>query len=81
MYRLNDAEQLSPLLPEHRTQRRQLLPIVYAINGAVYVARITALLDHGHLMFDDTVAHIMPPERSIDIDSELDLKLAQAVLT
>ncbi len=54
---------------------RQSLPQVYALNGAVYVAKIDWLLREGTFLTDQTVAYIMPRERSLDIDTELDVCL------
>jgi CMP-N,N'-diacetyllegionaminic acid synthase len=54
--------------------RRQDLPEVYSINGAVYVARIDWLRQTGTFISEETTGYVMPRERSIDLDSELDFK-------
>jgi CMP-N,N'-diacetyllegionaminic acid synthase len=52
--------------------RRQEIPEVYGLNGAVYVAR-TRWIDSGHSFLDGKVAcYEMPPERSLDVDTEWD---------
>jgi N-acylneuraminate cytidylyltransferase len=52
--------------------RRQDFPALVTPNGAVYVAR-TAWLKEGHTFFEGrVVCHEMPPERSLDIDTEWD---------
>lgn len=56
-------------------KRRQDLPTAYVLNGAVYAARIDWLKQHQRFVGDDTVAHIMPAERSLDVDTAFDLKL------
>lgn len=61
--------------------RRQDLPTVFALNGAVYVARREALLEQKTLVGNRTVGSPMPAERSIDIDTPADLQLAEALLT
>jgi len=60
---------------------RQALPDAFAINGAVYAARARALLDDRTASFlvGDARAVLMPPERSIDIDTALDFTIAEAV--
>jgi N-acylneuraminate cytidylyltransferase len=70
MYRVNDDGFLSPLidLPPN-VSRRQDLPPVYLLNGAVYAARVQWLQEHRSFVTCETVAHIMPRERSIDIDT------------
>jgi CMP-N-acetylneuraminic acid synthetase len=60
---------------------RQSLPAAFRLNGAVDVVRTTAIPASGS-PFDagDVRGYVMPPERSIDIDSELDFRLAELVL-
>jgi CMP-N,N'-diacetyllegionaminic acid synthase len=65
-------------LPIHR---RQDLPEAFAYNGAVYVARTEYFCEHQTFFGTDTVGYFMPPERSIDIDTELDLKIAESVIS
>jgi len=77
MYSIADGHRLKPLFEaESQIARRQDLPAAYALNGAVFVARIEFLLKQRTLFNDDTVGCLMPAERSIDIDSELDLQIA-----
>ena len=59
--------------------RRQDLPSAYAINGAVYAARVPWLLEHESFVGPGTLGYVMPKARSIDIDDELDLVIAEAV--
>lgn len=67
--------------PEKVPLRRQHLPDVYALNGAIYAAS-TAFLVAGETFYADrTYAYVMPPERSIDIDTAWDLHLANLILT
>jgi CMP-N,N'-diacetyllegionaminic acid synthase len=60
--------------------RRQDLPPVYRLNGAIYVTRRRVLQDENVILGCDTRALIMDPESSVDIDSALDLKLASLIL-
>lgn len=60
--------------------RRQALPPVYAVNGAIYLAKRQVLLERRTWYTDKTYAYVMPPERSLDIDSAWDLHLADLVL-
>lgn len=59
--------------------RRQDLPTTYVLNGAVFAARIPWLQQQRSFVGNNTVAHVMPRERSLDIDSPLDLQLCEAV--
>ena len=60
--------------------RRQDLPPVLAINGAIYLARCTVLLERETWYTEKTYAYVMPPERSLDIDTPWDLYLADLAL-
>ena len=62
--------------PQYLTRRRQDLPKTYEPNGAVFVSSPAALRAHNGFMAPRTRAYVMPPERSLDIDTELDLELA-----
>ena len=60
---------------------RQQLPKAYQLNGAVYAFRVERLSEHANsLLFGNTGAVIMPPERSVDIDNEIDFMVAEEVL-
>ena len=80
-YRMNEQGRLVTLLdPELAKKRRQDLPPAYVLNGAVYAARIDWLLEQGGFVGADTVAHVMPAERSLDVDTALDLKMVELCL-
>ncbi|WP_246605607.1 acylneuraminate cytidylyltransferase family protein [Sphaerospermopsis torques-reginae] len=60
--------------------RRQDLPRVYKLNGAVYVAQCDWLKESKSFLSHDTLAYVMPLHRSLDIDSELDLDMAELII-
>jgi CMP-N,N'-diacetyllegionaminic acid synthase len=60
--------------------RRQDIPEVYRLNGAVSVTHRDNIMKQNRIITDDARAFIMPEERSIDIDTELDFKLAELLL-
>ena len=60
--------------------RRQDLPPVYRLNGAIYVTRRRVLLDENRILGQDTRALIMDAESSVDIDTLLDLKVAALIM-
>ena len=75
-YRTDDDGRLIGLLDQElASKRRQELPAAYVLNGAVYVARVDWLRDKLRFVTDETVAHVMPAERSLDVDTAFDLKL------
>lgn len=57
--------------------RRQDGPKCYDMNASVYVWRRDALFAGDTVFNDDTLLYVMPEERSIDIDSELDFKFVE----
>lgn len=60
---------------------RQALPRAYQLNGAVYAFRAAGLKQSGRaLLFGKQGAVIMPAARSVDIDTELDFRIAEAML-
>jgi CMP-N-acetylneuraminic acid synthetase len=81
MYALDAGSHLAPLLGEAPATRRQDLPPAYALNGALYVADTAPFVRDGSFMTPETTAYVMPPERSVDIDTMLDWHLAEALLT
>ncbi len=60
--------------------RRQDLPPLYALNGAIYLARYKVLMEWKTFDTDNTFSFVMPPERSLDVDTPWDLYLADLVL-
>lgn len=80
MFSLTPQGYLVPLLrPPRDISRRQDLPKAYVVNGAVYVAKTSWLKESMSFVTEETLAYEMPKERSLDIDTELDLKLAELI--
>jgi len=52
--------------------RRQDAPKVYDMNASIYIWKREALLGYDTLFTDKTSLYVMPEERSVDIDTELD---------
>lgn len=59
--------------------RRQDLPIYYRLNGAVFLVKREEL-ERPQMLRYKSYAYIMPAERSIDIDTEFDLKIAECYM-
>ncbi|MDT8903842.1 cytidylyltransferase domain-containing protein [Anaeroselena agilis] len=57
--------------------RRQDAPKCYDMNASIYVWKRGALLTKAAIFNDDTQLYVMPEERSIDIDSELDFAFVE----
>ena len=79
MFHLTNSR-LTPVLDEPIIERRQDLPKVYALNGAIYVANVSWLTQQKSFLTPNTVAYEMPSERSLDIDTENDFDLLARLL-
>lgn len=66
--------------PEPEGVRRQDLPKAYRRSGAVYVIRRDLIMEENRFYGDHVVGYEVPPERSIDIDDELDWLKAEYLL-
>ena len=80
MYRLGRDQRLRRLMDVESISSRQALPPIYVLNGAMYYARTDWLRQSKALVTDETAAYVMPPERSIDLDTPIDWKLAELLL-
>jgi len=57
--------------------RRQDLPKVYRLNGAVYLIKTSILLHQKTFTTENITGYIMSSESSVDIDNEIDFKFAE----
>jgi CMP-N,N'-diacetyllegionaminic acid synthase len=65
---------------ESSVVRRQDSPKTYDMNASIYIWSRDAILSCDSLFQEKTGLYIMPEERSIDIDSELDYKLVELIM-
>lgn len=56
---------------------RQQLPVYYRVNGALYIVKVKDAVDIFDLYDKKCYAYIMPQEKSIDIDTDLDFEIAE----
>lgn len=76
MYRVAPDNKLQRLLSEvDGAKRRQDLPPAYVLNGAIYIAQIDWLRTNKSFVGVETVAYLMPKERSLDIDTAQDFEI------
>lgn len=64
-----------------KIKRRQDLPKIYELNGAVYVVKRETFLKEKTLETKNITGHIMKAENSIDIDNIIDFKIAEIMYT
>jgi CMP-N,N'-diacetyllegionaminic acid synthase len=79
-YKLDSKNKLIPLLDNDVITRRQDLPKVFALNGALYFCKVSWFMEIESFLTENTIAFHMPYERSLDIDTEFDLKIADLLL-
>lgn len=81
MFTLSRDGSLNKIVPDAGLPlRRQELPPAFLVNGAVYAAWVPWLRQHSTFLGPGVRAHVMPPERSIDIDTLEDFKTAEQLI-
>jgi CMP-N-acetylneuraminic acid synthetase len=76
---LREDGRLEPWLRDDELRPSHELPVLWTRNGAVYASR-RAVLEGGTLVADDARGYAMPQERSLDINTPLDLAFARFLL-
>ena len=71
---------LKPLFDGDSIQRRQDAQTTYTLNGALYYFELPWFLKGKKFLDDKTRGFLMPPERSIDIDTDFDWLVAEFLL-
>jgi CMP-N-acetylneuraminic acid synthetase len=77
VYGITRDERFELLSGQPFNRPRQVLPPVYIPNGALYLAECAWLEKKRSFVSEETGAFVMPPERSIDIDTEFDWNIAE----
>ena len=74
-------DRLEPIMKDgYNVTRRQDALKVYRLNGAIYVTTGDIIMKENRVLGSDTGAYVMPPERSVDIDTERDFRLADLLM-
>ena len=60
--------------------RRQDAPKSYDMNASIYIWKRETLLKENSLFLEETGLYVMPEERSIDIDTELDFEFVEYMM-
>ena len=81
MYQRDSAQRLQPFNKGRPDlTRRQDLPPAYALNGALYLAKVDWLLERRDFIGPETLGYIMPPERSVDLDTPQDWRWVEFLI-
>ena len=78
--RVTSDGRLEDFVAHPQVDRRQDLEPVYSLNGAIYLARRAQLIENQSFYGPRTYAYVMPPERSLDVDTDWELHLCDLVL-
>jgi len=72
---------LTPILKmPTKSTRRQDMPKTYQINGAIYIANRKLIMKKNTIFGKKILAYVMSAEKSVDIDSPLDLIVLKYLL-
>ena len=77
-----ENDQLLPFVIEEKegTRRQDYAPPAFMRNGCIYLARRANIMEHNSIWGQVIRPYIMPEERSVNVDSELDMKLVEFML-
>lgn len=71
---------LENFISRNDMKRRQIQDRYYRPNGAIYICSTSYFKEDHYLYGSNSFAYIMPRERSMDIDTELDLRITEALI-
>lgn len=74
-----EGDHIRPLLPSVADRPRQTFQQTYCFNGAISIISPEQLRRERTFLTPDTVGYVMPAERSVDIDTALDLRWAEVL--
>ncbi len=77
---LPNDKSLEGFIRQTKGDRRQDLGVFYRLNGAIYIVYVKELRTSIDLYKRGSFAYVMPRERSVDIDSELDFEYAEFLM-
>ncbi|MCK6648886.1 MAG: acylneuraminate cytidylyltransferase family protein, partial [Bacteroidia bacterium] len=80
MYKIDENDKLIPLFEGNLVTRRQDLPKVYALNGAVYVAATKVVLDKRMFITNNSVQFTISKQHSPDIDNLIDFNYCEFLM-
>lgn len=78
-----ENNQLLPFCIDEKegTRRQDYQPSAYMRNGAIYLTKRDVLMNMNSIWGETIRPYVMPEERSLNIDNEMDLKLVDLILS
>ena len=77
---LQDNNELIDFIDFDNMKQRQAGGKFYRLNGAIYIVNFDRFKKDRYLYQKGSFAYIMPQERSVDIDSEMDFEYAELLI-
>ena len=78
--KLPQNKSLEGFIRKENNKRRQDTETYYRLNGAIYICKIDDYIKNRDFYGANSKAYIMDLANSVDIDNELDFKVAQAII-
>lgn len=67
-------------IDQENMKQRQHNDKFYRLNGAIYIINTIRFFEDRYFYQAGSFAYIMPQNRSVDIDTEIDFKLAELLM-
>jgi CMP-N-acetylneuraminic acid synthetase len=80
LFTIGERGALNRQASEPASTQRQQREVFYVPNGAIYIVKADVLRRGGSWYDAGALAYVMPAERSLDIDTPWDLRLAELIL-
>ena len=77
---LPESCEFTNFIDRKNIRQRQANGKFYRLNGAVYIVNCERFKDDKYLYQSGSFAYIMTQDRSVDIDTELDFKIAEIIM-
>ena len=79
-FEMDQQKKIKPISKKFKTMPRQKYRRIYNVNGALYLSTKESLLRNLSFFTSNTTGYLMPPEYSIDIDTQFDWDIAEFLM-
>ena len=77
---LNEEQELNGFIKRNNAIQRQAIEKYYRLNGAIYIVKTEEFCKDRFIYREGCYAYIMEQTKSVDIDTELDFKIAEVYM-
>lgn len=77
---LSETNEFTDFISRNNMRRRQDSGKFYRLNGAIYIVNVEKFKNDRFYYQAGSYAYIMPQEKSVDIDTEIDFRLAEVLI-